>query len=387
MRGKSMWQRLGILPAVMIVAAAMAFAMAAAPASAQDNKAKKQASNLREQINRGTVGIISGGINGTYIRIASDLASVLDDGNQLRILPLIGKGSVQNIRDILYLKGIDIGIVQSDVLAFLKRQRPHAKIEDRIHYITKLYNEELHLVAGPGVNSVKDLAGKKVNFGNKGSGTYMSSSIIFEKLGIKVQPTSFDQATAVEKARSGEIAALVYIVGKPARLFQEASVQGLKLLAVPQTPELLEVYLPSRFTDQDYPNLVPAGQEVRTLAVGAVMAVYNWDASGERYAKVSRFVENFFGRFSEFQQAPRHPKWREVNLNTEVPGWNRFKAADEWLAKAKVAQRPSLESTFARFLAEQGPSLRGGGEGSNLDQAKDELFRQFLLWQAKQQSQ
>ena len=89
------------------------------------------------------------------------------------------------------------------------------------------------------------------------------------------------------------------------------------------------------------------------------------------------------------KQAPRHPKWREVNLNTEVPGWNRFKAADEWLAKARVAQKPSLESTFARFLAEQGPSLRGGGasEGKNLDQAKDELFRQFLLWQAKQQSQ
>ena len=382
-----MWQRLGVLPALLLLfALALAFqpdAPAFAQTASQQNK--KKASDLRKQINRGTVGIISGGINGTYIRIASDLASVLDDGNQLRVLPLIGKGSVQNIRDILYLRGIDIGIVQSDVLAFLKQQRPHAKIEDRIHYITKLYNEELHVLVGPGVKSVDDLRGKKVNFGNKGSGTYMTSSIVFQRMGVKVEPTSFDQALAVEKIRNGEIAALVYVVGKPARLFSEADVKGLKLLALPQTPELLEVYLPSRFTSADYPALVPQGQEVRTLAVGAVMAVYNWTPDGERYAKVSRFVDTFFTNFNSFQQAPRHPKWREVNLNTEVPGWNRFKAASDWLEKAKVAQKPTLESSFARFLAEEAPKL-GGGDPS-LDQAKDELFRQFLLWQAKQQSQ
>src|ERR1700740_1624785 len=78
---------------------------------------------LRERTNAGTVGIISGGINGTYIRIAAELASVLDDGGTLRVLPIIGKGSLQNIADILFLKGVDIGIVQSDVLAYIKRER------------------------------------------------------------------------------------------------------------------------------------------------------------------------------------------------------------------------------------------------------------------------
>ena len=381
-----MWQRLGVLPAVLLMAASVIYGTVENPAFAQAQKKQQaKATDLRNEINRGTVGIISGGINGTYIRIASDLASVLDDGNNLRVLPLVGKGSVQNIRDVLYLRGIDIGIVQSDVLTFLKQQRPHAKIEDRIHYITKLYNEELHVVAGPGINSVKDLAGRQVNFGNKGSGTYMTSSIVFEKMGVKVKPTTFDQALALEKVRKGEIAASVYVVGKPARLFSEAgSGKGLKLLSLPQTPELLEVYLPSRFTAEDYPELVPQGQPVGTLAVGAVMAVYNWEPNGERYAKVSRFVDSFFGRFTEFQQAPRHPKWQEVNLNTEVPGWNRFKAASEWLEKIKVSQKPSLEASFARFLAEQGPSLQGGGGDTSLEQAKDELFRQFLQWQASQ---
>ena len=218
MRGKSMWQRLGILPAVFLMVAAVALAVAAAPASAQSSKSKKQASNLREQINRGTVGIISGGINGTYIRIASDLASVLDDGNQLRILPLIGKGAVQNIRDILYLKGIDIGIVQSDVLAFLKRQRPHAKIEDRIHYITKLYNEEFHLLAGKRVGSLKELSGKRVNIGEPGSGSTVTASIVFQTLGIQINPTNYDQALALEMLKSGKIDAMVSVAAKPTDL-------------------------------------------------------------------------------------------------------------------------------------------------------------------------
>ena len=84
------------------------------PVSAQSD------AELRERVNQGTVSIISGGVTGTYVRIASDLASVLDEGDELRILPIIGKGSVQNITDILYLRGIDIGIVQSDVLSFIK---------------------------------------------------------------------------------------------------------------------------------------------------------------------------------------------------------------------------------------------------------------------------
>jgi len=117
---------------------------------------------LRERTNAGTVGIISGGVNGTYIQIANDLAKVLDEENGLRVLPIIGKGSVQNITDILYLKGIDIGIVQSDVLEFIKREQIHPAIGEHVRYISKLYNEEFHLLGGKDVATVNDLAGKKV---------------------------------------------------------------------------------------------------------------------------------------------------------------------------------------------------------------------------------
>ena len=118
---------------------------------------------LRERINRGTVGVISGGVNGTYIRITSDLINVLD-GDDLRILSILGKGSAQNIADLLYLRGIDVAIVQSDVLEFLRRQGTYPTIHKRVNYITKLYNEEFHLLARDDIASVQDLAGKQVNF-------------------------------------------------------------------------------------------------------------------------------------------------------------------------------------------------------------------------------
>jgi TRAP transporter TAXI family solute receptor len=347
--------------------------------------AAEQGDVLRERINKGTVGIISGGIDGTYIRVATDLASVLDDGDDLRVLPIMGKGSVQNIDDILYLRGIDIGIVQSDVFAFIKAQNRHPTIDDRIHYITKLYNEEFHLLARKDFGTVEDLAGKRINFGVQGSGTYMTASIVFETLGVDVVPVSYDQGLALEKVISGEIAALVYVAGKPTQLFKNFEHGGeVHFLSVPLTDEILQTYLPSGFSHDDYPQLIPAGEHVRTLAVGAVMAVYNWPEGHSRHRKVTRFIDSFFSRFDEFQTPPRHPKWQEVTLSALVPGWTRYKPAEDWLRQSATALAPSpdIKAAFESFLETQAPSL---AKQLVTEQDKDDLFRLFLRWQASQE--
>jgi len=316
--------------------AALAFAFVSLNAG---TAAGQQAENYRDSINKGTVSIISGGISGTYVRIAADLANVLDDGNNLRILAIMGKGSVQNIDDILYLRGIDIGIVQSDVFAFVKSQNKHPTISDRIRYITKLYNEEFHLLANQGVAKVEDLAGKRVNFGRRGSGTAMTASVIFDTLGIAVVPVYNDQSLALKKVEAGDIAAMVYVAGKPAAIFESIrSNDEVHFLNMPLSPSLLETYLPSRLTSQDYPGLVPEGEEVLTLAVGAVMAVYNWPEEHARRAKVTRFIDAFFDKFAEFQEPPRHSKWREVSLTATVPGWTRYEPAAAWLERNAANQ-------------------------------------------------
>jgi uncharacterized protein len=360
------------------------------PATAQQAESGPSA-DLRDRVNRGTVGLISGGVNGTYIRIAADLANVLDHGDDLRILPIVGKGSVQNITDILYLRGTDIGIVQSDVLAYMKNAGIHPTIDRRIRYITKLYNEEFHVLAAGGIDSIQDLAGKKVNFGPEGSGTHMTATTVFNMLDIDVEPVTGDYALALENLSRGDIAAMVYVAGKPTDIFSKIERDsGLRFVPVPLTAELMETYLPSSLTQIDYPNLVAEAENVETIAIGAVMAVYNWTPDQDRYAKVARFVEAFFNNFEEFLKPPRHQKWQEVNLAAVVPGWTRFQAAQEWLdarpREAAAVYDPELRAAFqafVQFIKENQP--QAGGEIANLDEAA--LFERFLDWREQQGTQ
>jgi TRAP transporter TAXI family solute receptor len=347
------------------------------PANAQTNTDYQE---MVERVNQGTVRVISGGIGGTYIRIATDLASVLNDGERLRVLPIVGQGSVQNITDLLYLKGIDIGIVQSDVLSFIKRRNMYPGVEDRIAYITKLYNEELHVVGSPEIGGLGELAGRKVNFGVEGSGTAMTAETVFDSLGIEVEPVFHDQPLALQKIKDGEIAATLYVAGKPTSAIAELNREdGYRLIPVDYDPALQQAYLPTTFTNDDYPGLVREGAPVRTIAVGAVMAVYNWNPEGDRYAKVERFINAFFANFDSFLQQPRHPKWREVNLAADLPGWTRFKPAQEWLDQNRQTASAEVRQQFNAFLVEQ-----AGGEQLSEAQ-KDALFTEFVKWRQQRQ--
>lgn len=346
------------------------------PSTAQSTSAAAQQNENDQKwlVNKGTVGVMSGGINGTYSRIAADLASVLDDKNTLRIIPMIGKGSVQNITDILYLKGTDVGIVQSDVLSFLKDQRIHPGIEKRIKYITKLYNEEFHLVANTAIRDIADLAGRQVNFGNVGSGTDMTAQTVFKNLGLDVVPVHDDYALALEKVKSGEVAAMVYVAGKPVSAFAPIGPNdNLHFLPIKYEGDIVNTYLPSSFTAEDYPGLIAPGQDVETIAVGAVMAVFNWKPGTFRYKKVKRFVDSMFDNFGSFQKAPRHKKWREVNLAAEVPGWKRFQPASDWLSRNPVTASATDDTAFRTFVSQNG--------GDHLNNAEMQtLFKEFLEW-------
>ena len=377
---------LSAIAAIMVL-----FALSGHPQPAAAQQQQEAATvDLRERVNKGTVGLISGGVDGTYIRIAADLANVLDRGDDLRILPIIGKGSVQNITDILYLRGTDIGIVQSDVLAYMQKAGIHPTIDKRIRYITKLYNEEFHLLAAGELDSFEDLAGQKVNFGPEGSGTYMTASTVFDILGIDVEPTTYDYALALERLAAGEIAAMIYVAGKPTDIFSKIPENsGLHFLPVPLTGELMETYFPSNLGHMDYPNLVAEGEDVDTIAIGAVMAVYNWTPDQDRYAKVSRFVDAFFDSFEEFLRPPRHQKWQEVNLAAVVPGWTRFQTAQNWLdarpREAAAVYDPELRAafqTFVQFLKES--QSQAGGRMEEVNEAA--LFEQFMEWREQQGS-
>jgi len=128
---------------------------------------------MRDEVNAGLVGIVTRGMEGTEQWEATDLAASLGgERDTLRILPIVGKGALQNATDIIFARGVDVGIIQSDVLAALKRQPPFPRVENYLRYITKLCDEEVHIVAGTQIRSVEELASKKVNFGARDSGTF-----------------------------------------------------------------------------------------------------------------------------------------------------------------------------------------------------------------------
>lgn len=374
-----------LLRIVRLAAFALVFACLFTVSAQAVNGRITQESHLDtvKPVNGGRVGIISGGIGGKYIRIATNLASVLDDGDDVRILPIMGKASVQNITDIvylkgidLYLKGIDIGIVQSDVLCFMKRKQIHYNLSSRIHYITKLYNEEFHLVSSGRTTSVQQLAGQNVNFGVKGSGTDMTAQTVFAALRIEVVPVHYDQALALEKIKQGEIAATVYVAGKPARAVTELkTTDGLRLVPVPYEDKLQESYLPPRLSPQDYLNLVKQGQTVDTMAVSAVMAVFNRPPGSSRCNRVVKFIDAFFSKLWEFQKEPRHRKWREVNLAAKLPGRTRFPYAEQWLEKNPPADPVvSEKQDFRRYVT-------GQVAMAEITQPQmDALFKEFVRW-------
>jgi uncharacterized protein len=342
---------------------------------------KPQLGALGERINANTLSIISGNPNATYMTAAYDMSAVLDDGDEFRILPVIGKGGGQNIKDVRFLKGIDLGITQSNLLGYYKRTNEIGTIDDKIVYIAKLFNEEMHLIVreGSGINSLFDLAGKKVNFSDIGSGTQLSTRDIFEKLGIKPEEVNMGQADAFEALKRGEIAATILIAGKPTGSTAKLKASdGFRLLRVAFDKPLQADYLPTVLTSDDYPGLIAPGQKVETVAVSAVLIAFNWPKGTDRYRRIQKFVENFFPRLAEFQKAPRHPKWREANLAAVLPGWKRFEGAEEWLRKrGGVAQ--GERDQFDNFLAgrrEQAASLPAG--------ERDRLFQEFLQWKARE---
>jgi TRAP transporter TAXI family solute receptor len=290
------------------------------------------AGEQRGRVNDWTVYLISGGVTGTYIRIAADLANAFDDDYDLRVLPIVGRGSVRNIEDLRWLRGIDAAIVQSDVLDFYRRHGVFPDIEGNIHYIAKLYDEEVHLLARGEFQTVDDLQNGVVNFGAPGSGTFMTASVVFDSLGLNVDVTTAPDEVALEQLRQGLIDALVFVGGQPLNLIRSVEpADDLRLLPIPA--DRVRGAYDAAVLDT-YPDLHGPGGSVPTVAVSAVLAAYNFPPGHQRYRRLERFVERLFGAFDTLQQSPPfHPKWQEVDLRAEVSGWTRFRPAAEILSR------------------------------------------------------
>jgi TRAP-type uncharacterized transport system substrate-binding protein len=316
------------------------------PRSLEDGGVENAVKNRK---NNWTVGVAGGILSGTYMTFAAELADVLDDGDNLRILPIATYGAASNLEDLLYLRGVDVAVTQSDVFEFFQSQRKITNLQSRIHYIIRLPISEVHILAKRNIRSLEDLRGKKVNFGPVGSASSLTGSIIFQRAGIKVEQTLLDNPLAMQRLRSGEISALIRVVGKPIDVLSKIPPNSdLHLVPIPFTKAFSDYYALAEFTKAEYPTLIAEGESVTTLGVPAVLAVYNWPLKSDRARRVQRLVERMFANWDKFLQPPRHPKWKEVNLAATVPGWTRWAPAEDALRAMRAQQQQAAAPAPSR---------------------------------------
>jgi len=298
------------------------------------------------QANKGRIGLMTGRPTGTYVKIGGDLSSVLDSKYGLRIISMLGRGAQSNIDDMLYLMAVDMGLVQSDVLTQIRLTDPNNEALQKISYIAKIYNEELHVLTSrtSNIKSFADLKGKRVNTGGIGSGTKLTAQLVLKFLDMNVVEQNLRNVDALEALKSGNLDAMMFVAGKPTAFASGLSIaDNLRLISVPYSGLLSGIYQPSQFTSQDYPALID-GKFIETISVGAVLAVYDDHAkNSNRYAALIAFCKALLENQNAFRNPARHEKWEEFNPHDLVPGWRRFEPMQRLLAGEDIAKGNTIE--------------------------------------------
>ena len=293
---------------------------------------------IRDRVNSWSIGLAGGLLEGAPIRFATEIARTVNEDGEMHVLPIVTRGPTENVNDLLYLRGVDAAIINSDSLEEYKSQVP--QIQQRIVYVLNLFPSDLHIFVRPEIRTLADLAGKKVNFNTQGTAAAYSGPLIFSRIGLNVEKMFIPHPVALEQMKRGEIDAVVFVTTKPVDAFVKGKWEGgFKFLPVEYGPKFSDYYLPSYLEPSDYPNLIGKDERISTISVPTILAGFNWRPDSPRYLRMARFVDELFGHIDRLRTPGFDPKWKDVNLSASAPGLERFRPAQEWLDRsAQVKQ-------------------------------------------------
>lgn len=309
--------------------------------------------------------IMTGGPSGTYIQFGRDIAA-LGKSCGLNLNVVESAGSLENFSALRNRRNTQFGIVQSDVLEYLKTyESADPEIQQAVRGVRimlPLYNEEIHILARKDIADVSSLSGRRVAIGKVNSGTYLTASLMLDILGIKgAQRLEFSQDEALPMLERGEIDAFFYVAGAPASLFVKNTIDGSRFHLLPIRDEaLMRTYTPTTIAAGTYSF---QEQPVDLIAVKAVLMTFEYEPGRNAYHRESCHSVQNFSRLIvdglERLQGEGHPKWKQVNLSALPPGWQVGTCVREGLD-------PSFEPTCA-------PTSAGGGNEQYLDLLKQHL--------------
>lgn len=326
---------LAILLAFFVLSEVSAERLHHAPSKSGSSTAGER--DIRDRTNSGAIGLAAGLLEGAPIHFATEISRVVNDNSDLTVLPIVTRGPTENVNDLLYLRGVDVAIINSDSLEEYKSQIP--QIQQRIVSILNLFPSELHVFVRPEIKSLSDLAGKKVNFNTQGTAAAYSGPLIFSRLGIDVEKLFIPHPVALEQMKRGEIAAVIFITSKPVDAFIKGKWEdGYKFLPVEYDERFEDYYLPAYLGPSDYPNLIAKDRQIETISVPTILATFNWSQDSPRYQRTAKFVETLFSRISRLQAPGFDPKWKSIELSARAPGLQRFTPAQDWLDRSTAKQ-------------------------------------------------
>jgi uncharacterized protein len=295
------------------------------------------------------LGVITGSERGTYYQFGLNLQALAKEkGTKLNVYP--SKGSVENIYAVYQRPGVPMGIVQSDVLAFVSRVQTDPvlkQIAKKIKMIFPLYNEEVHLLARRGIGSFDELADKRVAIGREGSGTYLTTRLLFRVSEVaprEMVPIDTDEALAELKA--GKLDAMFFVAGYPVRLLAEGVTEADNLVLVPITNKDIAEFYPRAPIPANAYAWQP--QPIDTVAVKAVLVSFDF-RRGDCEA-VGRFAQ-VVSSSREWLISNGHAKWKSVDLDFPLKGWEQYDCVRRFL------QKPPTRAAAPQKSSEMNPVM------------------------------
>jgi TRAP transporter TAXI family solute receptor len=277
------------------------------------------------------MGIITGGDKGTYYQFGLDLQKLTRPGVNLTVHT--SKGSIENVYAVYQRPGVQMGIVQSDVLAFVARVQSDpvlSRIAKKTRMVFPLYNEEVHLLGRRGIRDFDDLAGKRVAIGRDGSGTYLTARLLFKLSEVApAEMVPIDTADALNELKAGRIDAMFYVAGYPVRLLREDVAESDGLELIPITNKSITEFYPRA----EIPANVYEWQRTPVNSVAVKAVLVSFDFRRKDCDNVGRFAQTLSRQMSWLHQNG-HPKWKAVDLNYPLKGWEQYDCVRKYVGTA-----------------------------------------------------
>ncbi len=292
------------------------------------------------KLNQSTVGLLAS--QPSLSEDVLEMANAMDHTDGLRVLPIIGRGSLQSINDLLFLRGVDVALLSSDSLTYVKQNNLYKDETGKLAYLAKLANLNVIILARKEIGVIEDLPGMRIATGPANSDEFVAAELVFGALGTNYERVPTTGKNSLAALLDGRIDAAVFTGSDSYAVLNSVKTSsGLHILSLSLPESLAEVYSPAILSHEDFPNFIAEGTAIETIASALILAVFDWPDRTERFYKLRKFNKALLSTYL----ASRNEE-QSTNFSAAVPGWKQYLTARDLMGAIKPAQNSLTEATL-----------------------------------------